>query len=136
LKPVRPVFSICPFRWRLRTRRRAVEDGPKERGTRRVRSFPGCEFFTLKVSSRLTIFVCTYLQKQVLQTGSVRTEIATSRSLQRLQRGVSAVVVDVDVGSVGGGGESFRDGIFSGRFDFSWGGFFFSSSFFPWWFGL
>lgn len=132
MKPVRPVFSICPLRWRLRTRRRAVEDGPKERGTRRVRSFPGCEFFTLKVSSRLTIFVCTYLQKQVLQTGSVRTEIATSRSLQRLQMGVLIVVV----GSVGGGDESFRDGIFSGRFDFSWGGFFFSSLFSPWWFGL
>jgi hypothetical protein len=25
---------------------------------------------------------------------------------------------------------------FSGRFDFSWGGFFFSSLFSPWWFGL
>jgi hypothetical protein len=43
-------------------------------GTSRVRSLPGVEFFTLKVSRRLTILVCTYLLKQVLQTGSVRTE--------------------------------------------------------------
>lgn len=84
-----------------------MEDGPKESGTRRVRSFPGSEFFTLKVSRRLTIFVCTYLLKQVLQTGSLRTAIATSSVWQRLQRLVVLVV------SAGGGCSSFRDGILS-----------------------
>jgi hypothetical protein len=84
-----------------------VEDGPKESGMRRVRSFPGSEFFTLKVSRRLTIFVCTYLLKQVLQTGSLRTAIATSSVWQRLQR---LVVLKV---SAGGGCSLFRDGILS-----------------------
>jgi hypothetical protein len=87
-----------------------VEAGPKEMGTSRVRSLPGSEFFTRKVSRRLTIFVCTYLLKQVLQTGSVRTEIATGSVWQRLQR--LGVVVVVVVGSAGGGGgEAVRDGI-------------------------
>lgn len=86
-----------------------MEAGPKERGTSRVRSLPGSEFFTRKVSRRLTIFVCTYLLKQVLQTGSVRTEIATGSVWQRLQR--LGVVVVVVVGSAGGGGEAVRDGI-------------------------
>lgn len=112
MKPVRPVFATWPLRWRLRTRSRAVEAGPKERGTSSVRSLPGDEFFTRNVSRRLTIFVCTYLLKQALQTGSVRTEIATGSVWQRLQRLV--VVAVVVVGSVGGGGgESFRDGILS-----------------------
>ena len=78
-----------------------MEDGPKESGTRRVRSFPGSEFFTLKVSRRLTIFVCTYLLKQVLQTGSLRTAIATSSVWQRLQRLVVLVL------SAGGGVHCF-----------------------------
>ena len=84
-----------------------MEDGPKESGTSRVRSFPGSEFFTLKVSRRLTIFVCTYLLKQVLQTGSLRTAIATSSVWQRLQRLVVLVL------SAGGGCSLFRDGILS-----------------------
>jgi hypothetical protein len=93
-------------------RRRVVEAGPKEMGTSRVRSLPGSEFFTRKVSRRLTIFVCTYLLKQVLQTGSVRTEIATGSVWQRLQRLGVVVVVVVVVGSAGGGGgEAVRDGI-------------------------
>jgi hypothetical protein len=90
-----------------------------------VRSLPGVEFFTLKVSRRLTILVCTYLLKQVLQTGSVRTEIATGSVWQRLQRGVVVVVV---VESAGGGGESFREGIL-----FSWVIFPFEMSFFLSW---